>query len=183
MKKETIFGLIALALLPWFALIIGCSDSNAPKLEANGEDQVQQGASGKITDFTYVRTVKDQTEFELTAKSAVFFSIENRVALVKTKVVFFGKNGQKLFLSADKGEVRTESADMLAQGNVVVKTDAGYRVTTEALLYKAKSKLIHTDRHVQIESETMIMTGVGLELPVEEQTLELKENVKAFLNR
>ena len=182
MRNETIFGLIVFVLLPWFALC-GCNDSGESETNTNLTDEVDEGAFGQIKEFTYVRTIRDRTEFELTARSAVFFALENRVDLSNTEAVFIGKNGRKMFLKADNGQIRTETGDMAASGNVVVRTDAGYKATTEVLNYRAEGQLITSDHPVRIDSDTMVITGTGLELPVEEQTLELKENVKALLKR
>ena len=67
---------------------LGCSDSS-DKTSAKPETiDVEPGAFGKIADFTFTRTTGDRVEFELEAKSAIYFDQDSKADFEKAQSIF-----------------------------------------------------------------------------------------------
>lgn len=145
--------------------------------------EVREGAFGKITGFTYTRSVGGEKEFTVKAESAVYFEDENRADFVKANVAFFSKEGRNVVLTTDGGTLSTDSNDIIANGNVVIRSSDGYTAKTDKLFYNAKTELIHTKDPVVVQGDRFSMSGRGLEMNIKDQKLELKNDVRGILVR
>ncbi len=147
------------------------------------ETDLSQGAFGKISGFTYSRSVKGIKEFTVKARSAVYFEKEGRADFKEADIAFYENNEQKGTLTASEGTVFTKENNIEAKGGVVVKSSEGYTAKTEKLYYRAMDREIYTDAPVVIEGEKAYIRGVGLEMNIRNQKLVLLNNVRGFLVR
>ena len=140
-----------------------------------------QGVDMQLGNVHYEQTNQDAfKEWELNAHSAQYFKNENKIALQSITLTFHSDEGTVYKLSADQGELYTDSNDVKVHGNVVVVTDEGYRIQTDSFQYSAKERKIFTDDQVTFSGKDMVMTGKGMVVDLEEERLYLLEEVKAL---
>jgi LPS export ABC transporter protein LptC len=159
--------------------VVSCSKADKSAPTAPASDKVEDGAFGKIADFTYMRTVEGRKEFELKAAAAIYFEKGQRADLEKANITFFAEDGGRVDVSADKGTLWTDTMNVEAAGHIVIRSSLGYRAYAEKLAYKADARLIHTDAPVLLVDDKMTLTGNGLRMALESQKLELLDSVKA----
>jgi LPS export ABC transporter protein LptC len=178
-----LFGLLILVAGPAFALCLGCSNSTENASARPETIDVEPGAFGKIADFTFTRTTGDRVEFELAAKSAVYFEQGNKADFEKADITFFAKDRSKVNMTCDGGTVRTDTKDIEAKGNVVIRSSRGFTATTDSLSYNANEHRVFTDAPVTVQGETFVLVGEGFSMSLEDQTMELTQSVKATFTR
>jgi LPS export ABC transporter protein LptC len=88
-------------------------------------------------------------------------------------------DGKSFILTADKGEMFTDTKDVKIIGNVVITSDAGDKFHTDYLNYNEEERKFFTDAPVTMENKVMKIKGVGLTLFVKKGQLKLSSMVKA----
>ena len=99
-----------------------------------------------------------RTEWSLDSASAQYFLPEKKVLLKDLFVTFFTQDGQKVYLTARNGTVKTDSHDMEAHDDVVVYNDL-YRLETERMNYAQDTRLITSDTPVDLNTNRLVMRG------------------------
>jgi LPS export ABC transporter protein LptC len=135
----------------------------------------------QLENIHYEQTNQDALkEWELDAASAQYFKSEERIALSTMQVTFFSDEGKVYKLTADSGEIYTDSQDVKVAGNVVVFTEEGYRVETDSFHYNAKERKISTDDEVTLTNKELVMTGKGMVVDLEKEKLYILQEVRAL---
>lgn len=92
-------------------------------------------------------------EWILDAGSAQYIDAEKQANLQDLSVIFFLKDKSEVYLTADRGILKTDTNNIEVIGNVVVKhTD--YRMKTEKLRYKHKERVIFSKKQVKIDGDS-----------------------------
>ena len=142
-----------------------------------------RGVDMQIGDIHYEQTDENASkEWELDAKSAQYFKGENKIALQSIELTFFSDEGKVYKLTADDGELYTDSKDVNVSGNVVL-TEEGYHVRADSFKYNAEERKIFTNDRVSLKSKELVMTGKGMVVDLEEEKLHILEEVKASEKR
>ena len=132
----------------------------------------------------YEQTNKDTfKEWELNAQSAQYFKNENKIVLQSIALTFYSDEGKRYNLTAEQGELYTDSNDLKVFGNVFVDTDEGYQVRTDSFHYNAAERTIFTDAKVTLKSKELVMTGTGMVVDLEEERLRILRDVRALENK
>ncbi len=92
-------------------------------------------------------------EWILDAGSAQYIDAENQANLQDLSVIFFLKDKSKVYLTADRGVLKTDTNNIEVIGNVVVK-HADYRMKTEKLHYKHKERVFFSKKQVKIDGDS-----------------------------
>ncbi|MEE9503794.1 MAG: LPS export ABC transporter periplasmic protein LptC, partial [Thermodesulfobacteriota bacterium] len=83
-------------------------------------------------------------------------------------------------LTAERGELYTDSKDIKVFGDIVAITDEGYRIQTDSFHYNAEERKIFTDDDVTLSSEEMVMNGKGMVVDLDEERLYILKEVRAL---
>ena len=92
-------------------------------------------------------------EWILDARSAQYIDAEKQANLQDLSVIFFLKDKSKVYLTADRGVLKTDTNNIEVIGNVVVR-HAGYRMKTEKLHYKHKERVFFSTKQVKINGDS-----------------------------
>ncbi|UCH22436.1 MAG: LPS export ABC transporter periplasmic protein LptC [Deltaproteobacteria bacterium] len=114
-------------------------------------------------------------EWELDAASAQYIDSKKQVILKDLTVTFFLKDRRKVFLTAERGVLQSDSNNMEVAGGVVVK-DENSRLITEKLYYNHQNRLLLTKAPVEIigESYQIVADRMSLDLNTNKTILEGK---------
>jgi LPS export ABC transporter protein LptC len=137
----------------------GSGGNDRPTVSLSGQASM---AIGKI----YQTATRDGIqEWNLEAQSAEFFKEKKEAHLKQLSVTFFMKDQRKVYLTADRGILNTDTNDIAVAGHVIVKDDA-LRLETEKLNYDHQRRIIAAPVPVKI-------TGDGLNLAAQSMVLDL----------
>ncbi len=114
-------------------------------------------------------------EFTLDAASAYYTASNKVVILNDLSVTFFLKNNQKVYLTANKGILETDSKDIEVTGNVVMKNENS-NLFTEKIQYK------HS-RHLLLSRLPVRIIGNAYQLTADRMSLDLNTNKTVFEGR
>ena len=127
---------------------------------------------GKIHQTSTKNGVK---EFSLDAASAYYTASKKTVVLNDLSVTFFLKNKQEVYLTANKGILKTDSKDIEITGNVIVKNESS-RLFTEKIQYKH-------DRRLLLSKVPVKIIGNSYQLTADRMSLDLNTNKTVFEGR
>ena len=173
----SILIIILLGWVIWASLKNTWSTRNrpAPKFP----EPTNRQASMEIKNPHYSHTNEEAVkEWELNAKSALFFKEKNLAVFKDVVVTFYAKDGKSYTLSGDKGELSTDTQNMRVTGNVVGKGYLG-EFHTNSLQYDAKNKKITTADQVQFQSKQFGVEGKGMVVDVDKKKLTLLNDIRA----
>jgi LPS export ABC transporter protein LptC len=106
-------------------------------------------AGGMVIAGVHQSAARDgRTEWILDARSATYFPDGKKFQLSDPSVTFFRADGQKVFLTARRGTVLTDSHDMDASEDVVIWNDT-HRLETESIRYQYADRLIESQDPVR----------------------------------
>ncbi len=121
-----------------------------------------------------------RTEWSLDAASAQYLLTEKKMLLTDLFVTFFTKEGQKVYLTARHGTVKTDSHDMEAHDDVVVYNEL-YRMNAERMTYAQDTRVITCDTPVKITSQAGEILADSLAMDLNTNRLVLKGHVHGTL--
>ena len=127
---------------------------------------------GKIHQTSTKNGVK---EFTLDAASAYYTASKKKVVLNDLSVTFFLKNKQEVYLTANKGIIKTESKDIEITGNVIVINESS-KLFTEKIQYNHSRRLLLSKVPVKI-------VGNSFQLTADRMSLDLNTNNTVFEGR
>lgn len=179
-KIKIALSILIIVLLGW---VIGASLKNSwstrKQAGPRNPEPVNKQASMEIRNPHYSHTNEDAvTEWELNAKSALFFKEKNQVVFKDVVVTFYAKDGKRYTLSGDVGELYTDTQNITVTGNVVGKGYLG-EFHTNSLQYDSKNKKITTADQVQFRSKQFGVEGKGMVVDVDKKKLTLLNDIKA----
>ncbi len=168
-KKLVYIVLIALVMC-------GCKGKN----KNSGEHSAAGNAEQFLEKFSMVETQAGKKQWELEAARALVQESEKRTKLEKIKLKFYKEEKVASILIAEKGDINTETGDMVATGNVVFTSESEQvKVETDILNWDNNRKKIVTDSFVKETRPVGIVTGYGLEAEPDLSRTIIKREVKA----
>ena len=120
-------------------------------------------------------------EWSLDASSAKLLDEKKQLILDDLSVVFYMKDGEKAYLTAEKGFLHTESNDIEVAGNVVVKND-NYVLKTEKLNYEHTRRILFSNVSVEISSDSEKLTADSISFDLNTKKTMLEGNVKGIFS-
>jgi LPS export ABC transporter protein LptC len=126
---------------------------------------VTNDASISIDKVHQELTRDGKKEWSLDASSAQYIIKKKQAIFNDLSAVYFLKGNKKIYLTADKGILNTESNDIEIFGNVVVKNE-NYKLNTEILFYDNKKRKIYSKAPVKIfdGSSTLMAKSMSIDL-------------------
>ena len=172
-------GLVVIALLALASAGCGVQRSGAPAQET-GEFPDQE-----VSDFVLTETDEGRPQWKLYARYAATYNARNVIVARSIRVDFFDENAEETSeLTAREGEIRLQSRDMTARGNVVLQTREGTRMSTELIQFLNREQRIVSpeDQMVRVERGGDVLTGYGFESDPDLQHFEFKRQVEAVVH-
>ena len=144
----------------------------------------QQGADAWIQGFSYRQTRSGSTKWVVTADQAQVFDDEQVAKLQNVSVQLFDQTFKKkqMLITAQEGIMNTSSNDfeLISHDKKTVMTfEDGSQVFTDKLTWNEAARKIYADDLVVIESEGLVITGIGLVGDIEKNEFQLLDNVRA----
>ena len=130
----------------------------------------------------YTQTEEGRRRWTLDADKAEYQRQQGQVSLKTVQLTLFeaGRLGQ-VRLQADQGLLDQEERQVEVWGNVIIKTERGEQLYTERLHYDDQQRRLHTDEPVRLLSERMELTGIGMQIDLEQEQLLIKKDVWMLL--
>lgn len=97
-------------------------------------------------------------EWMIDARTVRVISAQNQAVFQDPAITFFLKDNTKVYLTANRGILSTDSNDIEVSGNVVVKNEK-YRLKTEILNYKHSKRILFSKVSVEIVSASSQLTA------------------------
>ncbi len=150
---------LALALMgAW--LLAGCSQETRPRATtpATGPNEV-------VEDFHLTETSAGMRSWTMTARRAQVFDAENRVEVESLTVDFFDASGSKYsHLRCDRGTLNQTTNDLVANGNVDIRTSSGAHVQGQTLKYWDSLQRLTSETFIQVtDSSGSVISGTGFD--------------------
>ncbi|RKZ05869.1 LPS export ABC transporter periplasmic protein LptC [bacterium] len=167
-----------LVLLATAGVFFSCGKENKEEMPLVNQDLPDQ----VFSDFSTVESDSGLVKWKLKAPVARVYNSKKLLVTEHPVVDFYDDGGNRTStLTADKGEYNQETHDLTALGNVVVKTEEGYTLETESLVWVEGLGKIHSEDFVKVTREKDILTGYGLETDPSLKNVEILRDVKAYL--
>ncbi len=135
--------------------------------------QIVPKAQVSISQMEQILQKNGITQWKLRADSAILIQKKNKAVLKKVDVIFYAQDGQKIFLTSDRGELDTQTKDINLSGNVVVRRGKA-TAKTHSLHYEKK-------HHILSSNSTVHFTNGDCAVQADSMTIELTENRLLFL--
>ncbi|MCS7258671.1 MAG: LPS export ABC transporter periplasmic protein LptC [candidate division WOR-3 bacterium] len=131
-----------------------------------------------IRNFKFYESTSGKILYEVSAESAYIYEQTRRICAFGVEVLFYNKDGTITNLSAQMGRVNTDNSNLVAQGNVIVRTADSTYLYTDSLIWDNARQIIITDAAVKIISAKGTLEGNGLISDAELQRIEIKTEVR-----
>jgi LPS export ABC transporter protein LptC len=116
-----------------------------------------------VSDYVIQQMKDNELEWELHSAKASIYNKENTAYIEVVKLYFFKEGKVSSTLTSDRGEVNTQTNDMIAKGHVVIHTDDGSILHTDRLNWDNKDKKIRSDDEVWLMRGKTLIHGYGFE--------------------
>jgi LPS export ABC transporter protein LptC len=167
---------VSLALL--LGVLAGCGTRRSPvPSRAAGELPDQE-----VSDFVLTETDEGAPQWKLYARYAATYNVRNVIVARTIRVDFFDEQATvSSELTAREGEIRLQTRDMTARGNVVMQTREGTRMSTQVIHFLNREQKIVSpvEQRVRVERAGDVLTGYGFESDPGLRHFEFKRKVEA----
>ncbi|MEJ2720809.1 MAG: LPS export ABC transporter periplasmic protein LptC [bacterium] len=154
----------------------GCSDEPSEDITFD-----KKGAPDEVfADFVTAESDSGRAQWRLTAPKARRYIDKKLIVLEKPTIEFYDEEGAiRTKLTSDAGEYYEDKRDMLAFGNVVVKSIDGDVLETDSLLWDNRRNKILSNGFVKLTRGRDVITGYGMECDQDLDSVDIKRDVKA----
>jgi LPS export ABC transporter protein LptC len=124
-------------------------------------------------------------EWELEADSATRLKEEDLTVFSDVKVIFFSKDGTTFTLRGRECTYNERTEIILVSGDVTIVTVGlggnDYKLATDSLKYSTRSKELTSTERVELKSQAMSVTGVGLKMDIDGGKLSILKDVRTVI--
>jgi len=116
-----------------------------------------------IESFTLHESNSGKRLYTLQASKAFVYEAEQRVDVTELRVSFYDDHGAvHSTLVADQGTIYSRTEDLVARGNVSVRTEDSTLLETDSLAWSNTARLVRTDAPLVISTPKGKVKGKGL---------------------
>lgn len=157
-----------------------------PSKTANGwgmaSEVVDEGVRGRIKHFRMSEKTAGEDRWNLAADGVIMKDDVKEMTEVRMHYLPAMKQGLGLDLSSRAAVVKNATSDVAFSGKVLVKTNGKMPAIlySETLDWSQKNRQISTSGAVRVESRKAVITGQGLVVDVNRQTLTVLNAVQAI---
>ncbi|MBW1777683.1 MAG: LPS export ABC transporter periplasmic protein LptC [Deltaproteobacteria bacterium] len=139
------------------------------------------GAEIALKKIRHTATRNGRDEWTLTAKSARVMEDHNRTVIDSPSVVFYMKDGKKVYLTAKQGILEPKTNDLEAIGDVTVNYEI-YVLKTQRLHYDHQKRRIYSKVPVTIEGDRIFLAADRMVYDLDTQTSTFKGNIESRIH-
>lgn len=135
-----------------------------------------------LDNLNYTETQDGHKRWTLVADRAEYLRSSNLVRLTPVQLDFYeaGTFGD-LTLTAEHGELQEDTRQVDVWGDVVIVGEGGERLQTESLRYQNQQRLLSTAAPIHYQAPRLELTGIGLLVNLEKNTLLVEKDVRMLL--
>lgn len=126
-----------------------------------------------------IEQADQSTAWEMMAEQAEFSEDANLAVARGVRAQLFQDDTALLSLQANRSIVRRDTGNITMQGQVRLRHQDGYTMTTQTLDWVAEARQLRTDEAVELEGPSVYITGIGLQSDVDRQRFHLERDVHA----
>ena len=93
------------------------------------------------------------------------------------------ENNYSIDLVGTSGDYDRTADEINLHGNLEGHTENGYRISTDHILFRQKDGNLSTDGPVEINGPFFSVTGRGLRINLEKETIRILSNTKTFIKK
>ncbi len=135
-----------------------------------------------LQDVDYMHSEAGLARWRLEAKRAERLVTEGQLAVEKIALTFYDEQGApQTKVHADEGDADKDFSEIHLRGNVQVESERGYHLSAEQLVYRQKERKIFSDSQVVFDIGDLTVSGDGLILDLDAQTMTVYDHVEAVL--
>lgn len=136
--------------------VVACKDRSGPGTVETLPSQVIEG-------FVLNESSTGKRLYTLDAAKALVFDQEQRVEVTTPRVTFYDEAGSiHSVLVADRGTIDSRTEDLVARGNVSVRTADSTVLLTDSLYWSNTQRMVRTDADVEVQTPKGKVLGKGL---------------------
>ena len=180
-KKLKLILLLIIFVAVGVTLTVFISHRRILEKKENIVSSVQNKANISIGKAHQTATKNGIKEWSLDATSVNYIVKKNQAIFQDLSVTFYLKNKTEVYLTANKGILKTDSNDMELFGNIVVK-NLKYRLKTENLLYRHNKRIILSKVPVKITGATFNLAADSMSLNLNTNKTMFEGNVEGILS-
>jgi len=147
--------------------------------EENIVSGIQSKANISIDKAHQTATKNGKKEWSLDATSVIVK--KNHAIFQDLSVIFYLKDKTEVYLTANKGILKTDSNDMELFGNILVK-NSKYRLKTENLFYRHNKRIIFSKVPVKVTGTTFNLAADSMSLNLNTNKTMFEGNVEGILS-
>ena len=181
-QKKIKLALLAVVLL-MFGIIIAVfvgyrkeSGNDDPKPSTPQEEATV--AIGKVHQTA---TRDGKPAWRLDAGSVRFVEDQKEAFFKDISIVFFLETGEKIYLTANEGVVKTDSKDIEVNGDVVIRNE-DYRLKTETIFYRHEERIITSKVPVEISGESFSLAADTMQIDLKKKNAFFNGNIKGNID-
>ncbi|MBL7170856.1 MAG: LPS export ABC transporter periplasmic protein LptC [Candidatus Omnitrophica bacterium] len=148
-----------------------CAKKEDASMSTLKEDE--EGLMQAMEEVYFQETEEGKKRYEVWANSLDIFPGKKLLKKVRFK---FYRESDILYLKGDEAEI-ADDGDIDLNGNVSGKSDQGIEFTTDHLFWEDGEEMLSTESPVKLMSESIYVTGVGLETTPKLEEARIKSNV------
>jgi LPS export ABC transporter protein LptC len=143
-------------------------------------ESVEPDTTLSIGKIHHTATRKGKKEWSLEAASANYIGETSQMVLKDLMVTFFLDDASEVTLTADKGNLNTDSNDIEVSGNVVV-INREYTLRTQGLNYDHDKRVLYSTAPVAISGPEGHVTADKISFDLNTKKVTLEGSVKTTL--
>ena len=178
MQRRT-FRLGRVLVLAAAALFLGSCGSAGER--AGPERPAGPAADVTIRGFHYVQREAGGVAWEIRADRAERYLDRGRIRLHGVRARFRTPSGEWVRVSAEAADYGESEERLELRGHVRVRTDTGYLLEGERLVWERPASLIRSREPVRLVAPLYAVTGADLRYRIDLRTLELGGGVRTVI--
>ncbi len=136
----------------------------------------------RIEGINYVEIKEGRKEWELKAAVANYFKERGVAVFEDVTLNLYSREGRDFVIKGERGLYDISKRDIELKGAVRVRTNDGYSMDTDAIIYSEKERKIASAGKISFSGRDVKGEGGKMILDLEEEKLFLENGVKAVIH-
>jgi len=142
-------------------------------------DIIRPDADLAMQKINYTETQDGQRKWSVQADSATHNFKENSAVIENIRMVIYDPKNGDMVVTSREGRLNMTEGLVLLRGDVVLQNVNGRSVLTDELKFDDNANLLSTEKAVQIASEDINLSGVGMRYDLNRKSLKILSSVEA----